>query len=69
MPRMTDTQQRELDELVDLQAEIDAHEEALRPLRVDRAKKLRRLIDAGAPKTKIAAAMGLHRSRIYTLLD
>ena len=66
---LTKAQERRLRTLETHAQRIDKGEDKLRALRDRRAELIRAALDEGIPKTKIAAAVGVHRSRLYALLD
>jgi len=66
---LTKAQERRLKTLETHAKRIDQGEAKLRALRDRRAELIRAALDEGIPKTKVAEAVGVHRSRLYALLD
>lgn len=49
--------------------ELRRHEAEAAEFRADRTRAIQAALAAGVPKQKVAAAAGVHRSRLYALLD
>lgn len=57
-----------LEGLEDVARELRQMDAQADDIRTDRNRAIQRALDAGVPKSKVAAAAGVHRSRLYALL-